>query len=343
MSIVSNKPTITRKDLEGVLDCLINDELTSGTPVSQFEKSLSELTSYKFSLAVNSATAAYHLALKALNISKDDEVILPSYFNPAALNAIALVEATAVIIDIDDNSFISTVESYKEKISEKTKAVIIGHTGGVSLEKDDYQEITTPIIEDISHCLGIESAENHNGYFGQICISSFSPNDMITTGNGGAIFTNNSRHFSAMKELRSAPVKLNYEYTMTDFQAAMGISQLSRLQDFIKRRVEIARSYYERSRVTPHTVLFPFSENHIYQSFPIIFDAKADDIKKFFKKNGIELYAPVETPLHVILEEKAMNYPNADRLSKKMYSLPIYPTLTKKEIDKIGRTLAKFI
>lgn len=343
MSIVSNKPTITRKELEGVLDCLINDELTSGTPVNQFEKSLCQLTSYKFSVAVNSQTAAYHLAFQALGLAEDDEVIVPSYFNPGALNALALCKAKAVLIDIDDNSFTPGAEKYAEKINEKTKAIIVGHTGGTELNGDDFESVKVPILEDISHCLGIEAQDGHTGYFGQIVICSFSPNDMITTGNGAALLTNNTRYFSQMKEQRFSETKLNFEYTMTDFQAAMGLSQLSRLQDFIRRRREIAKSYHERARLTQHKVLFPFNESHIYQSFPVMFDAKADEIKKFFKKNGIELYSPVDVPLHIIAGEKPMDYPNSDRMSKKMYSLPIYPTLSKNEIEKIGRTLAKFI
>jgi perosamine synthetase len=343
MSIVSHKPTITRNELESVLDCLINDELTSGGSVHRFEKSLSELTGYKYSLAVNSATAAYHLALKALDVKEGDEIILPSYFHQSALNAIFLCKATPVLVDIDEHSLAASYEAYNDKINENTKAALIGHTAGVYIDSETYSKLTVPVIEDISHCLGVESQEEHPGYFGTVIVSSFSPNDMITTGNGAALFTNNSRYFSTAKEQRFSEDKVSFDYLMTDFQAAMGISQLSRLKDFIKIRREIAKHYYERIRLTQHSVLFPFNESFVYQSFPIVFDASSDTIPKYYKKNGIELYRPITFPIHTILGMKMMDFPNSDRMTKKMYSLPIYPTLTGKEIEKIGRVTAKFI
>ncbi len=343
MSIVSNKPTITRKELEGVLDCLISEELTSGEAVKLFEKSLCELTGYKNSIAVNSATSAYHLAFTALGVQDGDEVIVPSYFSANTLNAISLCGANPVLIDIEENSLSASPEHYSEKITDKTKAIIIGHTGGIYIDSAAYKELSVPVIEDISHCLGIESREGNEGYFGSIAIASFSPNDMITTGNGAAVFTNNTRFYSTIREMRFNEDSLHFEYLMTDFQAAMGISQITRIQDFIKRRTEIARIYYERVRLTQHSVLLPFSEDYIYQSFPVIFDATHDKIVKFFKKNGIELYSPVAKPLHTYMNMKPMDFPNSDRMSKKMFSLPIYPTLTKNEIEKIGRTVAKFI
>ncbi|HRX15421.1 MAG TPA: DegT/DnrJ/EryC1/StrS aminotransferase family protein [Spirochaetota bacterium] len=343
MSIVSNKPTITRKELEGVLDCLINDELTSGEAVKIFEKALCELTGYKNSVAINSATSAYHLAFTALGIEEGDEIILPSYFSSHALNAIKICRAIPVLIDIDDNSLSASPDKYAIKINDKTKAIIMGHTGGIYIDSSSFKELTVPVIEDISHCIGIESKEGNEGYFGSIAVCSFSPNDMITTGNGAAVFTNNTRFYSTIREKRYNEETTHFDYSMTDFQAAMGISQISRIQDFIRRRIEIAKIYYDRVRLTQHSVLLPFSSDYIYQSFPVIFDATYDKIVKFFKKNGIELYSPVPKPLHSYLNLKGMDYPNSDRMCKKMFSLPIYPTLTKNEIEKIGRTVAKFI
>ncbi|MFW5807530.1 MAG: DegT/DnrJ/EryC1/StrS family aminotransferase, partial [Spirochaetota bacterium] len=202
MSIVSNKPTITRNELEGVLDCLINDELTSGHPVVLFEKSLSEMTGYTYCCALQSPTSAYHVALCALGITAGDEVIVPSYFTQSALNAICLCGAEPVLLDIDENSLSASVERYQAAVTDRTKAVIIGHTGGIYVDSESYKSLPVPVIEDISHCLGVEAQESNAGYFGTIALSSFSPNDMITTGSGGAVFTSNSRYYSTMKDLR---------------------------------------------------------------------------------------------------------------------------------------------
>lgn len=343
MSIVYSKPTITRKELESVLDCLINDELTTGDAIKIFEKNLSELVGLKHCVATNSLTSAYHLAFKSLDIQPEDEVIIPSYFDVAPLSALSLLKGKPVLVDISDKSFIPSCDQIKEKITDKTKAIVIGHTSGSNTSFIELKELNIPIIEDISHAIGSEIDDKPVGNIGTITVSSFSPFDIITTGNGGATLTNNSKLFSTIKELRYNKKSINFDYTMTDFQGAMGISQLSHLKDFISRRKEIAKIYYDRIRLTPHKTLYPYNDNFTYQSFPIIFDAPADKITKYWKKNGIQIYNPIEKPLHSFLDLKPMDYPNSDRMSKKVYSLPIYPTLTRKEIDKISRILAKFI
>lgn len=145
-----------------------------------------------------------------------------------------------------------------------------------------------------------------------------------------------------MRDLRAGG-GINFEYAMTDFQAAMGISQLLNLQKLLKRRKDIAKIYYESLRLTSHRALYPFNENYSYQSFPVLFDALSSKIEKFWKKHGIEIINPISVPLHDIEGHKGYDYPNSDRLTKKLYSLPIYPTLTKKEIERVSKTLASFI
>ncbi|HPI24187.1 MAG TPA: DegT/DnrJ/EryC1/StrS family aminotransferase, partial [Spirochaetota bacterium] len=130
MSIVSCKPTITRKELEGVLDCLINEDLLTGTTVKLFEGQASRHTGIKYALAVNSLTAAYHLAFKALEIAPGDEIIIPSYFDIAPLSAADLIGATPVLVDIEQGALAPSTSQIKEKITEKTKAIVFGHTFG---------------------------------------------------------------------------------------------------------------------------------------------------------------------------------------------------------------------
>jgi len=340
MSIVSSKPTITRKDLEGVLDCMINDELIGGGVVASFEKSLTELTGSKNLLAVHSPTAAFHLALCAVEAG-GKEVILPSYIGQAALNAITLCGAIPVLVDIDQMLYPDCEQILNAK-SERTAAIIVAHTPGIAGNFASLAAANVPLIEDISAIFGSENFDG-NSFQGAFQIITFAPHDIITTGNGAAVISKNARHHSMMNELRSSSTKANFEYFMTDLQGAMGLSQISRMQDFVTRRREIARIYYDRARLTPHKVLFPFNESCPYQNFPLVFDAPADKTVKFFKKNGIEIFQPVQTPVHQILERKGMDFPNADRMSKKLFSLPLYPTLTINEVEKISRTLAKFI
>jgi len=344
MSIVSSRPTITRNELENVLDSLIKEELTGGNSVKTFESSLSELLQIKLSLAVNSLTSAYLLIFKALDIQPGDEIILPSYFSSAPLGAMTLLGAKAVPADIEESHFSPSAETVKNLINEKTKAVIIGHTFGIDAQISRFSDCGIPVIEDVSHALGLEFEEKIPGSEGSFAVAGFTPTDIITTGNGAAVFTKNTRHFSLMRSLRGGDDDaVSLDCTMTEFQAAMGLSQLTRLQDFLRIRREIAQVYYDRLRLTPHKSAFPFNPNSSYQSFPVIFDASEDKVLKYWKTNSIQLYKPFPKTIHEHLGLKSMDYPQSDRFSKKLYSLPIYPTLTRKEIEKISRTLAKFI
>ncbi len=344
MKILSSKPTITRKDLEGVLDCLINDELITGTPVKTFESNVSSITGLKYTLATNSPTAAYHLVFKALDLSGDDEVIMPSYFSQAPLNALTLTGGRAVLLDNEEQSLFPSATAIKEKINDKTKAVIIGHTFGFHFDFSELNDLNIPLIEDISHAFGSEADDTPVGNKGTIAIASLEPSMIITTGNGGMIMTNNSKYYSTIRDLRGGGTRqLNLDYTMTDLQGAMGISQLVKLKDLLKRRRDIAKTYFDTLKLTEHSTPAAFNEKYAYQSFPVLFKASNDKVEKFWKKNGVELVHPIERPLHDFMNIRGIEFPVSDRLCKKIYSLPIYPTLTKKDIEKITKTLSSFI
>lgn len=346
MNIVHNKPTITRKELEGVLDCLINDRLEAGETVKNFEARLSELTSIKYTLATTSLTAAYHLAFMALDVKDGDEVIIPSFFDTSPLSALHLTGGTPVLVDLEENSLAPSMEQVRQKSNEHTKAIVIGHVFGFHTPVNDYLSIGHPLIEDISHAIGTELDDKPVGNTGIISVASFASSMIITTGNGGMVATGNSRHFSRMRDLRGnghGKGMLNYEYGMTDFQGAMGNSQVSRIQDFLNRRRGIARTYQQTLQATPHKTLYGFNESFAYQTFPVIFDAPQEKIERYWKKCGIELGRPVVEPLHKLLQLRPMDYPQSDRMSKKLYTLPLYPTLTKREIEKIVAALGRFV
>lgn len=344
MKIVSSKPTITRKELEGVLDCLIKDELVTGSTVKTFESAMGDMTGHKYVLATSSVTAAWHLAFSALQLDEESEVILPSFFPQASLNALKLTGATPVLVDCDENSPFPAIEDIKAKITEKTKAIAVAHLFGYHFNVSDLYELSVPVIEDISQAVGTEIDDEPVGHGAAMVIASFSPDMILTTGNGGMVLTGNSRLFSTMRDLRGGrDGQINFDYMMTDFQGAMGISQIMKLKSFLQRRRNIAKIYADALRITSHKSLFTFDDTFAYQCYPVIFDSPAEKAAKFWKKNGIELAKALEHPLHSILGFRGLDYPNSDRLSKKLYSIPLYPTLTKKEIEKVARSLSSFI
>ncbi len=345
MSIVSSKPTITRKELESVLDCLISERLEPGEAVKNLEVEIANLAGVRHALAVNSLTAAYHLSFLALDIKAGDEVIIPSYFDSAALSALRQAGGLPVLADAGEGSLFPSADDIRARITDKTRAIVAGHTFGFHAPMGELREVGVPLVEDASHAIGSEFDERPAGQNGAIGVVSFAPSMVITTGNGGMILTDNSRFFSTMRDLRGGPSSEHpgYDYTMTDFQAAMGISQLSRLTDFIRRRREIARVYLDALKTTPHRAPYAYGDSFVYQSFPVFFDAPAEKLEKYWKKSGIEVIRPYPKALHHHLALRGLDYPRSDRLTKKLYALPIYPTLSKKEIEKIARALGRFV
>ena len=344
MKIVSSKPTITRKELEGVLDCLIKDELTSGGTIKTFEAGMTDLTGQKYALATSSITAAYHLVLSALQVEESSEIIIPSFFPQAPLNAIAIAGAKPVLVDTEENSPFPSVEEIKAKITDNTRAIIVSHMFGFAMNMKELEDISLPLILDLSHSVGLEIDDEPASGNAAFTVISFSPEMILTTGNGGMVLTSNSKHFSAMRDMRGGKDGiLNYDYLMTDLQGAMGISQLMKLKELLKRRRNIARIYSDALRITSHKTLFSYDDSFAYQSFPVIFDSPVDKTEKFWRRNGIELAKALSCPLHAIMGLRGLDYPNSDRLSKKLYSVPLYPTLSKKEIEKVSKTLSSFI
>ncbi len=173
MTIVSSKPTITRKELEGVLDCLIHDELDKGAIVKNFETRLAELTGFKYVLAVNSLVAAYHLAYRAIEIDRESEVIIPSFFDAAPLSALTLSGGTPVLADNDTDSYNPGPGQFKERITEKTKAIVTGHMFGFPADLSWLSELNIPVIEDISPIIGNESTHGTMPFQSAVCVASF--------------------------------------------------------------------------------------------------------------------------------------------------------------------------
>jgi perosamine synthetase len=344
MKIVSSRPTITRKELEAVLDCLINDDLVAGESVKNFESMLAKMIGLKYAVATSSLTAAYHLVFKAMEIGESDEIIMPSYFSQAPLSALSMTGGKAVLIDIEKDSLFPAIDDIKGRITEKTKAIIIGHLFGFHFPVQGLEGLTIPVIEDISHAIGTEIDEVPTGRFGAYTVTSFDPAGIITTGNGGMVFTNNSKNYSVMKDFRgNGDEHLHFDYSMTDFQGAMGISQLAKLSDLLHRRRDIARIYHESIRITPHKTPFQFNDRFAYQTFPVLFNLSNEKIESYWRKNRIEVVRPIAYPLHSLMGLNGPDYPNSERLSKKLFSLPLYPTLSRKDVEKISKNLAGFI
>jgi len=375
---------IDQKDINNVIKVLKSPLITQGKIVPKFEKKISKKCGSKFAFAANSATSALHLACMALEIKKGDIVwTVPNTF-VASANCGLYCGAKVDFVDIDNETYNIDIDKLAKKLELAKKknnlprALIPVHFAGQPTEQDKIWKLSKKykfkIIEDASHSLGAVFKNEKVGScrWSDLTIFSFHPVKMITTGEGGMVLTNNSKLSAKIEMLRNSGITRNqklmkkqnqgswyyeqqllgYNYRMTDIQAALGISQLSKLGKFIKKRNQIAKRYNNLLKdlpiQTPRINTNSRSSFHLYvirlkdlsfRSYSRIFDE--------LRNSGIGVnlhYLPVHLqPFYRSQGFKDGDFPNAESYSSEALSLPIYYDLSSKDQIKIVNKLKKAI
>ena len=362
------QPWITNQDEKAISEALKSRWLTGGPLAADFEKKFAEYVGVKCAVSVNSCTAALHLAMRVLNIKSGDEVIVPDLTFAATANAALFVGATPVFADIDEKTFNISLNDVLNKITPKTKAIIPVHYGGQPCDMTELIEIAQDyklhIVEDCAHSLGAKYDGKQTGSFGVFGCFSFYPTKIITTLEGGMITTNDENLAKKLQVLREHGmsksaidreseaswyydvVDLGYNYRLNELQSALGISQLERVENGIKMRMEAARYYGERLNlngiVTPYEAA---GRSHIYHLYVIKVDKDKFGLTRdeLFKKLsadkvGVSLHY---TPLHKLsfykkfLNSTTNKFPVAEQIYQQILSLPLYPTMTKNDVDYV--------
>jgi perosamine synthetase len=336
--IPHSRPLITESDLEAVASALKSGQLSKGAEVEKFERTLAELIGQKKAATTSSGTAALHLALLALDIKEKDEVIIPSFVCSAVLNAVNYTGANPVIVDIEPLTYNISVDAVKRAISPKTKAIIVPHMFGCPAEMDELSGLDIPIIEDCAQAIGATFKGHIVGSFGLLSVFSFYATKVLACGEGGMILSDSEDLISKIKDLREYDNKddyrLRYNYKMTDIQASLGLSQLSSLEKFIAKRKEIASLYFEEFKNCDFSLpAWKKGKEHIYYRFVIKTKDDTSGYLEKFQQKGIMCRRPVYKPLHLYL--KQAGFPNSSEAWQKAFSIPLYPSLKDKEIEKI--------
>ena len=349
--IPHSKPTLTKEDLSAVSRVINSGYISQGEAVKSFESELAEYIGVKGGAAVSSGTSAIHLSLIALGVKEGDDVAMPTYVCPALLNAINYVGANPLLIDINPDSYNISMSDLKKKLTKKTRAVIVPHIFGLPADIKDILSIGIPVIEDCAQSVGASYKGKKVGSFGHCAIFSFYATKVMTTGEGGMVLSNSDKILEKIRDLREYDHKPNYivryNYKMTDLQAAIGISQLKRLDSFIYRRREIAKLYNNRFSELGISIPKVYSESeHIYFRYVIRNRApenkgqKLEDDLKIFEANGVKCMRPIFKPIHRYLGLKGL--PETDRAWNELISIPIYPSLTDGDVKKIVKVTEKW-
>jgi len=333
--------------------------LTSGPLVKDFERNFAEFIGSKQAVALNSCTAALHTVLLALRVKKGDEVIVPSNTFVATANTALYVGAKPVFADSSPETFNISPGEIQEKVSKKTKAVIIVHLAGNPCDMQKIQEIATdhdiPIIEDCAHAHGSEYKGVKCGIFDVAGCFSFYPTKIVTCAEGGIVTTNDEALAERIRILRnhgraafgpSEIVDLGFNYRLSEVHAAIGLTQLKHIQDFVSLRNKLARIYCQELRnikwIRPQRI----EDGSLcsYYAYIVKLTDEApigrDTLMKKLKEKGIEtsvLYHPVHLqPFYVkLFGYKRGVLPVAEELGEKSIALPLHNGMKAKEVTSI--------
>jgi perosamine synthetase len=336
--IPHSQPTLSEKEVTALTEVVRSGQLSMGKQVEMFEQELSQYIGIKGGVALNSGTSALHLALLALGIKENDQVIIPSFTCCALLNAIHYVRAKAVLVDIDPDGYNLDIKAVKKALDKRTKAIIVPHMFGLPADIGELTSLGIPLIEDCAHSLGAGYQGIKTGRFGLLAVFSFYATKLITTGEGGMVGSNSEELLEKIKDLREYDqkddYKIRYNYKMTDLQAALGRVQLSRLPRLIIQRQKIAQRYLtEFKDLSLHLPCIPHNREHIFYRFVIRSEKDAHRIITALQEKGINCARPVYKPLHHYLGQT--NFSHTDSVWEKSVSLPIYPSLAEKDIARI--------
>jgi dTDP-4-amino-4,6-dideoxygalactose transaminase len=345
--IEHSKPTLGRDELYALKKVIATNYPAEGWAVRRFEDNLSDYIGAKGAVATSTGTLALYLALLCLEIKSKDEVIVPSYVCRSALNAVLYIGAKPVLCDVNSTDYNISFVDTRKKISQRTKAVIIPHMFGCPAEVDKFRNLGIPVIEDCAHSIGAEYKSKKVGSWGDLSIFSFEGTKYITTGEGGMVLANSKHLLEKLKQLKepeSFDCKIKYTYRMTNLQAAIGIVQLLKLKSFIDKRRAIAKIYTQNlSNLNIELPEEPCAGLHIFHRYMIKIGGNISRFMQYCYRKGIKVKQPVKPyPLHRYLNLSDKDFPNTAHIMKSTVSIPIYPSLTNKEIKLIINTIKNY-
>ena len=371
------KQYIDEKDIQSVNEVLRSPYLTTGPKVEEFERKLCQITGAEYAVAISNGTSALHAACYAIGIKEGDEVITTPITFAASANCVRYCGGTPVFADINPETWNIDPKDIERKITDKTKAVIAVDFTGQAVELDEIRAICEKhnlhLIEDAAHAIGTKYKGVPVGNISDMTTFSFHPVKTITCGEGGAIMTNNESLYKKLKQYRAhsitreidemsqnpfsgyyEQVDLGCNYRMTDFQAALGSSQLDKLSLFSQRRKEIVAQYNEAFSKVPELIIqkeIPESDTtrHLYiiRINRALLNADRNEIYKAINAENVGLqvhYIPVYYhPYYQSLGYEKGLCPIAEELYEEIITIPLYYSLTDEDVQSVIEAVIKVV
>jgi len=342
------RPDVGEPELAAIAEVVRTGQLTMGAKVAESEQAIARAVGTAHAAVVSSGTAALHLALLALEIGPGDEVIVPAYTFPATANVVELCGARTVLVDVDPDTFNVDVSAVAAAVGPATRAVMAVHLFGRPVEWEELQTAVpqeVALVEDAAGALGATYRGTPCGALGVAGCLSFHPRKIVTTGEGGAVTTDEAALDAAVRRFRhhgwetlgDMPTP-GFNYRLPDLLCAIGIPQLERLEELLAARERVAGWYAERLE---HHVLTPSAaegDRHGWQAYVVQLDRR-DEALRALREAGIE--AQIGTwALHRLEPYRAQgDLPGADRAFERALALPFAATTTEQEVERVAAVL----
>jgi perosamine synthetase len=359
-----------KSDLRGVSKVIKRGtDWAVGPEIKEFEKRITEYTGAKYCVTFNSGTSALHAALIAHKIKTGSKVAVPSFSFISTSNAVLFVNAKPVFVDIEEKNLGMDPQRLDTTTSRnKIDAIIPVHYAGLSCRIDEIMDVVKrrkiPVIEDAAESLGATYKGNMTGTFGDSAILSFAPNKVITTGEGGATITDSKEIYERLLLVRSHGrndvvnyfasseqadyIDLGYNFRMPSMVAALGLSQLQKINRIIKMRQSIAAFYNKQLSSIEEIIVPRLIDSHVYQLYSIrIKNKKRDGLIKHLKNAGI-MSKVYFHPIHLtkfyrkLYGFKGGELPITEQISKEILTLPLYPHMSKSDMRLVASEVRKF-
>ena len=341
-------PDVGEAELAEVAEVLESGHLTMGPKVAEFEAELARLCEVEHALAVSSGTAALHAAVLALGLEPGDEVLVPAYTFPATANVVAFSGLVPVLVDVDPETM--NVDPARVRVGSRTRAILAVHLFGRPARLEQLPEL--PVLEDAAGALGARRAGRACGGLGLLGCLSFHPRKIVTTGEGGAVTTNDDRIADAVRSLRNhgwrtlAPPDMpapGLNYRLSDILCAVGLPQARRLDELLAERARIAAGYTERLADLP--LLLPRADEgdvHGWQAYVVQVDDR-DRVLAELRGQGIEAQIGTYALNLLGAYREQGDFPGATRVFERALALPFHTRLSDADLDLVGEALDKVV
>lgn len=367
MNIPLAKPDLTALEKKYILEVLASEQLSFGEKLNSFENAFRNSFQAKYAVAMNSGTSALHVAVKALDLKKGDEVITTPYSFIASGNCLLYEGVKPVFVDIDPNTLNMDTSLIEKAITPKTKAILVVHIFGQPCKMDDILSLAEKyklyIIEDACEAIGAKWNDQYVGLIGDVGVFAFYPNKQITTGEGGMLITNNEKIYKLASSLRNQGRNIDsewlehqyigYNYRMSELQAALGLAQMERLNEILEKRKLAAENYLNLIKKYQLPIQTPY---HLPQStiswfvFIIILpkEINREMLIKALEKENIQT-KPYFPSIHLqpfykqLFNFQAGTLPNSEKVSSQTLAIPFYSNIRLEEQEYVISTLADLL